>query len=60
MKQITTKQAAKGAKGQLVFGTGEREIGKVVIDSRQADETALFVAIQGENQDGHIFADGAA
>jgi len=60
MKHITTKQAAKGAKGQLVFGTGQREIGKVVIDSRQADETALFVAIKGENQDGHIYADSAA
>lgn len=60
MKQITTTQAAGGAKGQLVFGTGERKISKVVIDSRQADETALFVAIKGENQDGHIYADSAA
>ncbi len=60
MKKITTKQAAKGAKGQLVSGTGERQIGSVVIDSRQADESALFVAIKGEHQDGHIFADAAA
>ena len=60
MKQITMKQAAKGAQGQLAFGSGERQISSVVIDSRQADETALFVAIKGENQDGHIFADAAA
>jgi len=60
MKSITTKQVARGAMGQLVNGTGEREIRTVVIDSRQADDSALFVAIKGEHQDGHIFAEAAA
>ena len=60
MKSITTKQVARGAMGQLVNGAGEREIRTVVIDSRQADDSALFVAIKGEHQDGHIFAEAAA
>lgn len=33
----------------------EREVEKIVIDSREADEKSLFVAIAGENFDGHNF-----
>jgi len=31
-------------------------VGRVVIDSRQAEEGSLFVALKGERQDGHDFA----
>lgn len=60
MKKITTMQASVGAGGSLTSGNGDREIEAVVIDSRQAGAGSLFVAIKGENQDGHIYAQAAA
>ena len=60
MKTITITQAAAGAGGHLACGTGNGTIGSVVIDSRQAEKETLFVAIKGERQDGHDFAEAAA
>ena len=37
-------------------GTMDREIGRVVADSRQAREDALFLCIKGAVSDGHSFA----
>ncbi len=36
-----------------------QEIEKVVTDSREADENSLFIALIGENQDGHNFISSA-
>ncbi len=60
MKKITTSQVAQATAAVFTAGGGRREISRVVIDSRSADETALFIAIKGERQDGHIYAEAAA
>jgi len=38
---------------------GERKISQAVVDSRQALPGSLFVAIPGENTDGHIYVEDA-
>ena len=46
---------------QLTNGISSREfnfeqsINKVILDSRKADQACLFVAIHGENNDGHAY-----
>jgi UDP-N-acetylmuramoyl-tripeptide--D-alanyl-D-alanine ligase len=46
---------------QLTHGVGSREfnfeqnVTKVTLDSRNADDSCLFVAIRGENNDGHDY-----
>lgn len=42
--------------GEQVSGTGEPVFSGIGIDSRTIDTGAVFVAIQGENHDGHDFA----
>lgn len=37
----------------------DRPVGTAVIDSRQADQDSLFVALKGENVDGHAFVEDA-
>lgn len=60
MKELTIRQIAEGSKGQLVRGAEDDAVKKIVIDSRNAKQGDLFVAIIGENQDGHIYAKKAA
>jgi UDP-N-acetylmuramoyl-L-alanyl-D-glutamate--2,6-diaminopimelate ligase len=48
-----------------VIGEASRTIGRIVIDSRETGDDALFVALQGEHVDSHVFvaqavANGAA
>lgn len=45
--------------GRLICGKPEGTVTSVVTDSRKADEGALFVAIPGENADGHAFVNKA-
>ncbi len=45
--------------GVWVGGENDPLIRRVTSDSRQADETTLFVAIQGEQRDGHDYVDAA-
>ena len=45
-----------------VLGTtahGDADITSVTIDSRSADQGSLFVALRGENHDGHSFVGDA-
>jgi murE/murF fusion protein len=49
---------ARDAVGELV-GDGNATIDRVVIDSRAAAPGALYVAIRGENHDGHAFCAAA-
>lgn len=59
MRPIKIEQLIEGTQGKLISGAGPEDIEKVVIDSREADETALFVAIIGEVHDAHKFIGGA-
>lgn len=59
MKELTLRQIAEGAKGELVRGSGEKTVKRVVIDSRNARQGDLFVAIIGAHQDGHSYARSA-
>lgn len=55
MENIKIKDLIKATQGALLVGDKEREVKDVVIDSRKANENTLFVAIKGENFDGHDF-----
>lgn len=50
---------ASALNAELIY-CGSKAIKTAVIDSRKAGEGDLFVAIKGENTDGHLYADKAA
>lgn len=53
MLMMSLQQAAKAVDGQCVNGCAE--FSSVAIDTRTLDEGALYIAICGENFDGHQF-----
>lgn len=56
MKHFTISQAAAACQGRLSRAACEdRELGRVVIDSRQVRPGDLFVAYKGEKADGHDY-----
>ena len=60
MKHFTVSQAAAACQGRLSRADYEdRELGRVVIDSRQVQPGDLFVAYRGEKVDGHDFISAA-
>lgn len=60
MKKISIYDGAKGAVGELTFEGMDKVITGVAIDSRQVKAGDLFVALMGENTDGHRFLKQAA
>lgn len=53
---ISVLKAAEICRGQLSsFKFAEKEINRIVIDSRSAGEGDLFVAYKGDNTDGHDY-----
>src|SRR5947199_9135375 len=60
MNPTTLSQIAKLAGGSLSFGDGTIVIDKVSTDSRTLKRGELFVALRGENFDGHNFVESAA
>ena len=66
MKDITVSKAARLCAGRIIGNMAEdREIGRVIIDSRVVEPGDMFVAYKGEKVDGHdyipaAFAKGAA
>ena len=66
MKDITVSKAAQLCAGRIIGNMAEdREIGRVIIDSRAVEPGDMFVAYKGEKVDGHdyipaAFAKGAA
>ena len=44
----------QGFEYECIQGTIEREVGRVVYDSRKVEQNCLFICIVGENFDGHI------
>ena len=59
MERLTISELLFATKGKLVSGNEDNSIDEVVIDSRKANESNLFVAIIGENLDGHNFMQAA-
>lgn len=59
MKSLTIKELVLATKGNLVIGNENDLVHDVVIDSRLANKDNVFVAIVGENLDGHKFIKSA-
>lgn len=59
MKNLLISDIIRYTDGSLVKNDSFESIDSIVIDSRQAGKNSLFVAIIGENQDGHIYIDSA-
>ena len=57
MEQMTLREIAGAVHGKLLHTDGAVWIDKVSTDSREADGSALFVALKGERFDGHDFID---
>ena len=45
--------------GVLLFGREDESIESIAIDSRNLRDGACFLALSGENTDGHLFIDAA-
>ncbi len=60
MINITIEAIIEATGGKLIEECGEKEIREVVQDSRQAGAGTMFVAIIGENQNGHKYIPSAA
>ncbi|WAW15598.1 UDP-N-acetylmuramoyl-tripeptide--D-alanyl-D-alanine ligase [Peptostreptococcus equinus] len=55
MNSLRVEEIIKSTTGKLVSGESDAQISKIVIDNRQADDKSLFIAIIGENNDGHNY-----
>ena len=61
MEAITLQDVVLAVNGQVIKGNiTNKEILSVATDSREAMSNGLFVAIKGENTDGHKYIEGAA
>lgn len=59
MKTITAALAAKYAQAVLYCGPADNEADYIERDSRLTKERSIYVALQGEKNDGNIFAQSA-
>ena len=59
MESLSIKELVIATKGTLVKGNESDEIQNIVIDSRKAKSTDVFIAIIGESLDGHKFMQSA-
>lgn len=59
MISLTVEEILKSTEGQLISGNENDEISQIVIDSREARQDHLFVAVIGENKDGHKYIKSA-
>lgn len=51
----TVDDIVRAADGRFLCGNRDQRFGSVAIDSRQVNREMLFVAIRGQNHDGHDF-----
>ncbi|MEO8798091.1 MAG: Mur ligase domain-containing protein, partial [Polyangiaceae bacterium] len=56
---FTTGEVAAATRGTLVRGDAARSHAGATTDSRAVGKGSIFVALRGENFDGHAFVDGA-
>ena len=59
MLDITIKDLAQATAAQIIAAGSGRVSGKTVIDSREVEPGALFVAFKGERSDGNRYARAA-
>lgn len=59
MNNLTILELITATNGKLVIGNENSTINDIVIDSRKANKDNVFVAIIGENLDGHQFMQSA-
>ena len=59
MEDIKLKDLVLATNGVLIVGNENKEVQSIVIDSRKASKNNAFVAIIGENLDGHKFIKSA-
>ena len=59
MEKMTIKELVKASRGEQILGGLNATVEGIVIDSRKANKNNAFVAIIGENLDGHKFIDAA-
>ena len=59
MENLTIKELVIATQGKLVLGNENDTVNDVIIDSRKANKNNVFVAIIGENLDGHNFMQSA-
>ena len=59
MNSLTISELLIATKGKLVIGSENENIKDIVIDSRKANKDNVFVAVIGENLDGHKFMQSA-
>ena len=60
MNRLSLSRIAKLAEGELVAGDGKVLVDKISTDSRTLKPRELFVALRGENFDGHNFIGSVA
>ncbi len=53
MNSLTITELVIAREGKLVIGNESDTINDIVIDSRKAGKDSAFVAVVGENLDGH-------
>jgi UDP-N-acetylmuramoyl-tripeptide--D-alanyl-D-alanine ligase len=59
MECLTVEELVLATKGKLIYGNEKDLVNDIVIDSRKANKENVFVAIIGENLDGHEFINSA-
>ncbi len=59
MEKIKVSEIIKDTGGELILGEEHRLVTDVAIDSRAAAKDGLFVALKGEETDGHRFLENA-
>ena len=59
MECLTIKELVLATNGKLIYGDYNDCVSDIVIDSREANAQNAFVAIVGENLDGHTFMKSA-
>src|ERR1041385_8691677 len=60
MDRTDLKTIAQWARGRVVTGNAAVSVETVCTDSRKLESTDLFLALRGENFDGHDFVGNAA
>ena len=59
MEKLTMSEIVQATGGELINGNGDDILLDISTDSRAVGENMLFVALIGDNFDGHDFAEGA-
>ncbi len=60
MQKMKIKEIKKALSAELLIGDPEVEIKNIVIDSREVETGDLFIALIGDNDDGHNYLEDAA